>query len=111
MSANHSGLSPNVQSPALSIPQAGRFLGCGRSLIYGLIGSGDLPARKLGRRTVVLRRDAEALLERLPLAPVTVTPRAQPFLAQPAPRPAAGAIRTSVRCRSRAHSELADAAE
>jgi predicted DNA-binding transcriptional regulator AlpA len=79
MSANHSGLSPNVQSPALSIPQAGRFLGCGRSLIYGLIGSGDLPARKLGRRTVVLRRDAEALLERLPLAPVTVTPRAQPL--------------------------------
>jgi excisionase family DNA binding protein len=75
MSANQS---PNVQSPTLSIPQAGKFLGCGRSLIYSLIGSGDLPARKLGRRTVVLRRDAEALLERLPLAPVTVTPRAEP---------------------------------
>jgi len=73
MSANQS---PNVQSPTLSISQAGKFLGCGRSLIYNLIGSGDLPARKLGRRTVVLRRDAEALLERLPLAPVT--PRAEP---------------------------------
>jgi excisionase family DNA binding protein len=78
MSASHSSLSPNVQSPTLSIPQAGNFLGCGRSLIYSLIGSGDLPARKLGRRTVVLRRDAEALLERLPLASVTMTPRAEP---------------------------------
>ena len=64
MSTNHSGLAANVRSPTLSIPQAGKFLGCGRSLIYSLIASGDLPARKLGRRTVVLRRDAEALLER-----------------------------------------------
>ncbi len=68
MSAGRSGLSPDIQSPTLSIPQAGEFLGCGRTLIYCLIGSGDLPARKLGRRTVVLRRDAEALLERLPRA-------------------------------------------
>ena len=95
MSANHSGLSPNVQYPTLSILQAGRFLGCGRSLIYSLIGSGDLPARKLGRRTVVLRRDAEALLERLPLAPVAVTPRASPFLSQPAPRAAIRALQMS----------------
>jgi predicted DNA-binding transcriptional regulator AlpA len=78
MCAKHPDLSPKVQSPTLSIPQTGTFLGCGRSLIYSLIGSGDLPARKLGRRTVVLRRDAEALLERLPLASVTVTPRVEP---------------------------------
>jgi len=71
MSTSHSGLSPNVQAPTLSIPQAGNFLGCGRSLIYRLIRTGNLPARKLGRRTVVLRRDAEALLERLPLASAT----------------------------------------
>jgi excisionase family DNA binding protein len=86
MSANHSGLSANVQSPTLSITQAGAFLGCGRSLIYCLISSGDLPARKLGRRTVVLRRDAEALLERLPLASVTVTPRVEPFPRTARPR-------------------------
>ena len=86
MSASHSGLSPNVQSPTLSIPQAGNFLGCGRSFVYSLISSGDLPARKLGRRTVVLRRDAEALLERLPLASVTVAPRVKtlPRTARPA---------------------------
>ena len=86
MSANHSGLSTNVQSPTLSIPQAGKFIGCGRSLIYSLIGSGDLPARKLGRRTVVLRRDAEALLERLPLASVTVTPRVETLPRAACPR-------------------------
>lgn len=40
--------------------------GLGRTRLYELINSGDLPARKIGRRTLVLREDVEAFLRGLP---------------------------------------------
>jgi excisionase family DNA binding protein len=40
--------------------------GVSRSRIYQAIAAGDLPARRLGTRLVVLRRDAEQWLSNLP---------------------------------------------
>ena len=51
---------------ALSIAEAVERSGLGRTSIYGAIGRGELPARKRGRRTVVLARDLERYLESLP---------------------------------------------
>jgi excisionase family DNA binding protein len=59
-----------VPSPMLSVAEACAYLGIRKSFLYVLIGSGDLPARKLGMRTFILRSDADDLIERLPQAPI-----------------------------------------
>ena len=41
--------------------------GLGRDTIYKAIHTGRLPARKLGRRTIVLASDLQAFLESLPV--------------------------------------------
>ncbi|MFO1136035.1 MAG: DNA-binding protein [Rhodoblastus sp.] len=40
--------------------------GTGRTAVFGEIKAGRLKARKLGRRTIILRQDAEAWLQSLP---------------------------------------------
>ena len=40
--------------------------GLGRTTVYAAIKSGDLVARKYGRRTIVLERDLRNFLSRLP---------------------------------------------
>ena len=56
-----------MQTPrAYSIPDVMHALSVGRDKIYGLIREGRLPARKIGRRTVVLESDLQAFLESLP---------------------------------------------
>jgi len=45
---------PAIRSPILSVAEACEYLRIRKSLLYVLIGSGDLPARKLGSRTFVL---------------------------------------------------------
>jgi excisionase family DNA binding protein len=49
---------------ALSIADATRFLGIGRSTIYRLISEGRLEPVRFGRRTLLRRSDLEALLQR-----------------------------------------------
>jgi excisionase family DNA binding protein len=51
---------------AYSIPQALAKLGIGRDKLYGLIREGRLPARKLGRRTLIVASDLESFLQSLP---------------------------------------------
>jgi excisionase family DNA binding protein len=41
-------------------------IGIGRDKFYDLIREGKLPARKLGRRTLILAADLDAFLEALP---------------------------------------------
>jgi len=41
-------------------------VGVGRDKLYCLIREGKLPARKLGRKTLILASDLEAFLEALP---------------------------------------------
>jgi excisionase family DNA binding protein len=55
-----------TQPSALSIIEAARTLGIGRSTIYRLIGEGRLPIRKIGRRTLILRSDIDTFIEALP---------------------------------------------
>ena len=45
-----------ASSGALSIQDGATFLGCSRSFLYDLIGSGTVTTAKLGRHRVVLRR-------------------------------------------------------
>jgi excisionase family DNA binding protein len=51
---------------ALSILDAARAAGVGRSTIYENINSGQLKARKAGRRTLILREDLQAWLASFP---------------------------------------------
>lgn len=51
---------------AYSISDVLQILKLGRTRTYELINEGQLPARKLGRRTLVLREDVDAFLRKLP---------------------------------------------
>ena len=51
----------------LSIPEACAVAGIGRTKIYQAIADGKLKARKLGKRTLVLRADLQAFLASLPV--------------------------------------------
>ncbi len=53
---------------ALSIPEAMEISGIGRTLIYDEINAGRLIARKVQKRTLILRSDLEAWLTDLPRA-------------------------------------------
>ena len=52
---------------AYSIAEVMALSGLGRDTLYKAIHAGRLPARKLGRRTVVLASDLQAFLEALPV--------------------------------------------
>ena len=51
---------------AYSVPEAMCVLGLCRDSVYKLIRDNKLPARKIGRRTIVLASDLEAFLKALP---------------------------------------------
>ena len=57
---------------ALSIVEACARSGVGRTTIYEMIKTGRLPARKCGRRTLILLEDLQRCLEALP--PVEAKP-------------------------------------
>jgi excisionase family DNA binding protein len=59
---------PEVQSAAMSVEEAARFLGLGQSSIWREIREHRLAARKCGRRTLVMREDALTFLRELPRA-------------------------------------------
>ena len=61
---------PAIPSPMLSVAEACEYLKVRKSFLYVLIGSGDLPARKLGTRTFILKSDADDLIESLPQTPI-----------------------------------------
>ena len=50
----------------LSILEACQVAGIGRSKIYEAIGEGSLKARKLGKRTIILRSELQRFLSALP---------------------------------------------
>jgi excisionase family DNA binding protein len=63
----------NEKRIAHSIEAACRISGLGRTSIYAALKSGALPARKCGRRTLILADDLDAFLRNLP--PVHGQPR------------------------------------
>ena len=59
--------SPTDCTPAaLSIKEACRYAAIGQTKLYSLIKDGKLTKRKLGRRTVILRAELDALLANAP---------------------------------------------
>ncbi len=50
----------------LSILEAAKALGIGRSTLYVLIREGRLPVKKLGIRTLILKADLDAFIAALP---------------------------------------------
>jgi|RhiMetdeSRZDD1v2_1073273.scaffolds.fasta_scaffold3899280_2 excisionase family DNA binding protein len=56
----------NNQTLAVSIGEAVRLTGIGRSSLYEAIRRGDLPIRKSGRRTLLLMEDLRQWLAGLP---------------------------------------------
>lgn len=54
---------------ALSVDEAQEAIGLGKTKIYQLIGSGELKARKIGKRTLILKDDLEAFLSNLEAIP------------------------------------------
>jgi excisionase family DNA binding protein len=52
---------------ALTINEAVAVCPFGRSLLYEEIRNGRLPARKIGRRTFILRSDLERFLAEMPV--------------------------------------------
>ncbi len=50
---------------SLSIEEAKAATGLGRTKLYQLINSGELKAKKIGKRTIVLKDDLEAFLNGL----------------------------------------------
>ncbi|UCI33217.1 helix-turn-helix domain-containing protein [Mesorhizobium sp. B4-1-4] len=57
----------NIGKLAFSIEEAAEMSDIGRTRIFAAIGSGQLVARKHGRRTLVLRADLERFLASLPI--------------------------------------------
>jgi excisionase family DNA binding protein len=52
---------------AYSVAETMALSGLGRDTVYKAIHAGRLPARKLGRRTIVLASDLQRFLEALPV--------------------------------------------
>ncbi len=47
----------------LSVEEAGKLLGISRGLAYELVGKGEIPSLRLGRRLVVPRRALDVMLD------------------------------------------------
>lgn len=57
----------DIKREGLSIPEACAVAGVGRTKIYEAIEDGRLKARKLGKRTIILRTDLQDFLQTLPV--------------------------------------------
>jgi excisionase family DNA binding protein len=58
--------STNDTREGLSVQETCEIGGFGKSTLYQLIGQGLLPAKKLGRKTIILRSDLLNFLRSLP---------------------------------------------
>jgi excisionase family DNA binding protein len=57
----------DLQPEGLSVVEACRVAGIGRTKIYEAIADGSLKARKFGKRTIILRSDLQHFLSALPV--------------------------------------------
>lgn len=55
---------------SLSIEEVRAATGIGRTKLYEIINKGNLRARKLGKKTIILKSDLEAFLQDLEAYPV-----------------------------------------
>ena len=59
-------LEPRTSCELLSINDVRAVSGLGKTTVYKLIKAGSLPARKVGKKTVVFRKDVEHFFSSLP---------------------------------------------
>jgi excisionase family DNA binding protein len=59
---------PGIHREGLSISEACRVAGIGRTKLYQAIATGQLKARKYGKRRIILREDLREFLTNLPVA-------------------------------------------
>jgi excisionase family DNA binding protein len=64
-----------IQPYTFNVPTAAAAIGISRARLYQLIGAGDLEARKVGSKTVVLRSEIERYVAGLPVAAIKPTAR------------------------------------
>jgi excisionase family DNA binding protein len=57
--------------------EAAKALGVSRAYMYVLLGRGEVPARKIGTRTLIVATDLQAFLDRAPRAQFTSVHAAQ----------------------------------
>lgn len=55
-----------MQPIAIGIKEAASIIGVSRAKMYQLLGSGALPARKVGNRTLILKSDLQNFIESAP---------------------------------------------
>jgi excisionase family DNA binding protein len=67
---------------AFTIAEAAKAAATGRTALYEALNSGELSARKRGRRTLILAADLRAWLERLPALELKRTPNLSPAVSQ-----------------------------
>ncbi len=75
----------NEQPLTLTVEQAAKVLGIGRSTAYELVHTGDIPSLRLGRRIVVPAARLAGLLfaDSAALAPTAPTPSQRPAEERP----------------------------
>lgn len=59
---NSHDITPSLPPAAGTVPKAAKYMGVGESTVWKLIREKKLPAVRIGRRTLVRFRDADALL-------------------------------------------------
>jgi excisionase family DNA binding protein len=67
---------------AYSIAEAAEAAGTGKTALYEALASGELPAHKRGRRTLILAADLRSWLEKLPPLELKRTPNLNGDLSQ-----------------------------
>ena len=71
----------------LTVEQAAKLLGIGRSTAYELVHTGDIPSLRLGRRIVVPIARLNDLLGSTPVSPGEPTARSEPVSPSTHPQP------------------------
>ena len=64
------GGTPMDQKLFYTVSETSRLLSIGRTKLYELIGSGEIPVRKLGKKTLISAADLNRWADRLPALPI-----------------------------------------
>jgi excisionase family DNA binding protein len=64
----HSRETKDGQPLLVTVEEAARLLGIGRTTMFGLIGSGEIKSVRLGKRRLISRKSLEQFVEEISLA-------------------------------------------